>query len=140
MPARDDPRVCTVFADGRFHLHETVAAGNSGVLAKMAGFKLPVESHPLQALVSEPMKPILDTVVMSNHVHGYVSQSDKGDLVIGAGIVGATSACELLRDGHAVTVVEPADPGGEQAVGHGGIQQGAGDATMHQAVVTLMAR
>ncbi len=65
-----------------------VTAGNSGVLAKMAGFKLPVESHPLQALVSEPMKPILDTVVMSNHVHGYVSQSDKGDLVIGAGIDG----------------------------------------------------
>ncbi|WP_227816763.1 sarcosine oxidase subunit beta family protein [Nitrogeniibacter aestuarii] len=65
-----------------------VTAGNSGVLAKMAGFRLPVESHPLQALVSEPMKPILDTVVMSNHVHGYVSQSDKGDLVIGAGIDG----------------------------------------------------
>lgn len=65
-----------------------VAAGNSGVLAKLAGFKLPIESHPLQALVSEPMKPILDTVVMSNHVHGYVSQSDKGDLVIGAGIDG----------------------------------------------------
>jgi len=65
-----------------------VTAGNSGVLAKMAGFRLPLESHPLQALVSEPMKPILDTVVMSNHVHGYVSQSDKGDLVIGAGIDG----------------------------------------------------
>ncbi|MEH6825631.1 MAG: sarcosine oxidase subunit beta family protein [Motiliproteus sp.] len=65
-----------------------VAAGNSGVLAKMAGFQLPLESHPLQALVSEPIKPILDTVVMSNHVHGYVSQSDKGDLVIGAGIDG----------------------------------------------------
>ncbi|WP_018989912.1 sarcosine oxidase subunit beta family protein [Aromatoleum toluclasticum] len=65
-----------------------VTAGNSGVLAKMAGFQLPIESHPLQALVSEPMKPILDTVVMSNKVHGYVSQSDKGDLVIGAGIDG----------------------------------------------------
>jgi len=65
-----------------------VVAGNSSVLAKMAGFKLPLESHPLQALVSEPIKPILDTVVMSNHVHGYVSQSDKGDLVIGAGIDG----------------------------------------------------
>src|SRR5574338_490239 len=65
-----------------------VTAGNSGVLAKMAGFRLPLESHPLQALVSEPMKPSLDTVVMSNHVHGYVSQSDKGDLVIGAGIDG----------------------------------------------------
>lgn len=65
-----------------------VTAGNSGVMAKMAGFRLPLESHPLQALVSEPIKPILDTVVMSNHVHGYVSQSDKGDLVIGAGIDG----------------------------------------------------
>jgi sarcosine oxidase subunit beta len=65
-----------------------VTAGNSGVMAKMAGFELPLESHPLQALVSEPIKPILDTVVMSNHVHGYVSQSDKGDLVIGAGIDG----------------------------------------------------
>jgi len=65
-----------------------VTAGNSSVMAKMAGFELPLESHPLQALVSEPIKPILDTVVMSNHVHGYVSQSDKGDLVIGAGIDG----------------------------------------------------
>ncbi|MBS3803536.1 MAG: sarcosine oxidase subunit beta family protein [Oleiphilaceae bacterium] len=63
-----------------------VVAGNSGVVAGMAGFKLPIESHPLQALVSEPLKPILDTVVMSNHVHGYISQTDKGDLVIGAGI------------------------------------------------------
>ena len=66
----------------------SVVAGNSSVIAKMAGFELPLESHPLQALVSEPIKPILDTVVMSNHVHGYVSQSDKGDLVIGAGIDG----------------------------------------------------
>jgi len=65
-----------------------VVAGNSSVLAKKAGFDLPIESHPLQALVSEPIKPILDTVVMSNHVHGYISQSDKGDLVIGAGIDG----------------------------------------------------
>ena len=65
-----------------------VVAGNSSVLAKKAGFELPLESHPLQALVSEPIKPVLDTVVMSNHVHGYVSQSDKGDLVIGAGIDG----------------------------------------------------
>lgn len=63
-----------------------VVAGNSGVVAAMAGFQLPIESHPLQALVSEPIKPVLDTVVMSNYVHGYISQSDKGDLVIGAGI------------------------------------------------------
>jgi sarcosine oxidase subunit beta len=52
----------------------------------MVGMELPIESHPLQACVSEPIKPILDTVVMSNAVHGYMSQSDKGDLVIGAGI------------------------------------------------------
>ena len=65
-----------------------VVAGNSSVLARMAGFEMPLQSHPLQALVSEPLKPVLDTVVMSNHVHGYISQSDKGDLVIGAGIDG----------------------------------------------------
>ena len=63
-----------------------VVAGNAGVLAEMAGMRLPIESHPLQALVSEPIKPVLDTVVMSNAVHVYVSQSDKGELVIGAGI------------------------------------------------------
>ena len=63
-----------------------VTAGNSGVLAAMAGLRLPIESHPLQALVSEPLKPCLDTVVMSNAVHCYISQADKGDLVIGAGI------------------------------------------------------
>jgi sarcosine oxidase subunit beta len=63
-----------------------VVAGHSGVIAGMAGFRLPLESHPLQALVSEPIKPILDTVVMSPQVHVYVSQSDKGELVLGAGI------------------------------------------------------
>jgi sarcosine oxidase subunit beta len=63
-----------------------VAAGHSSVLADMVGLRLPIESHPLQALVSEPIKPVLDTVVMSAAVHVYVSQSDKGELVIGAGI------------------------------------------------------
>jgi len=63
-----------------------VAAGHSSVIAEMAELRMPIESHPLQALVSEPMKPVLDTVVMSNAVHGYVSQSDKGELVIGAGV------------------------------------------------------
>ena len=62
------------------------AAGHSSVLAAMAGLRLPIESHPLQALVSEPIKPVLDTVVMSGTVHVYVSQSDKGELVMGAGI------------------------------------------------------
>ncbi len=63
-----------------------VAAGHSSVLADMAGIRLPLESHPLQALVSEPLKPVLHTVVMSGAIHAYVSQSDKVDLVIGAGI------------------------------------------------------
>ena len=63
-----------------------VAAGHTSVLAAMAELRFPIESHPLQALVSEPIKPVLHTVVMSNAVHGYISQADKGDLVIGAGI------------------------------------------------------
>ncbi|HEX2139570.1 MAG TPA: sarcosine oxidase subunit beta family protein [Woeseiaceae bacterium] len=63
-----------------------VTAGHGSVLAEMAGFRLPIQSHPLQALVSEPIKPVLDTVVMSGTIHVYVSQSDKGELVIGAGI------------------------------------------------------
>lgn len=62
-----------------------VVAGNSSVLAEMAGFRLPLESYPLQALVSEPVKPVLDCVIMSNGIHVYVSQSDKGELVVGAG-------------------------------------------------------
>ena len=62
-----------------------VVAGHSGVMANLAGFRLPVQSVPLQALVSEPVKPCIDCVVMSNAVHAYISQSDKGELVIGAG-------------------------------------------------------
>ena len=62
-----------------------VASGHTGVLAETAGIRLPLQSKPLQALVSEPIKPIIDTVVMSSAVHAYVSQSDKGELVIGAG-------------------------------------------------------
>ncbi|ARC88946.1 sarcosine oxidase subunit beta family protein [Rhodovulum sp. MB263] len=65
-----------------------VVAGHSGVLAEMAGFRLPIESVALQALVSEPIKPVIDTVVMANTVHGYMSQSDKGELVIGGGADG----------------------------------------------------
>jgi len=61
-------------------------AGHSGVVCAMAGFRLPVASHVLQALVSEPIKPVLNTVITSGLVHVYVSQSDKGELVLGAGI------------------------------------------------------
>jgi len=62
-----------------------VVAGHSGHLAEMAGFRLPVESVALQAMVSEPIKPAMDVVVMANTVHGYLSQSDKGEMVIGGG-------------------------------------------------------
>ena len=61
------------------------AAGHSTMVMAMAGVRLPLESFPLQALVSEPVKPVLPCVVMSNTIHAYISQSDKGELVIGAG-------------------------------------------------------
>ena len=61
------------------------AAGNTSVVMESAGVRLPLESYPLQALVSEPVKPIFPCVVMSNTVHAYISQSDKGELVIGSG-------------------------------------------------------
>jgi sarcosine oxidase subunit beta len=67
------------------------AAGHSSVLAGMAGLRLPIESHPLQALVSELFEPVQPTVVMSNAVHVYVSQAHKGELVMGAGIDPYTS-------------------------------------------------
>ena len=65
-----------------------VVAGNSGHVAGLAGFRLPIESVALQALVSEPIKPCMDVVVMANTVHGYMSQSDKGEMVIGGGTDG----------------------------------------------------
>ena len=58
-------------------------AGHSSRVAAMAGVRLPIESHVLQAMVSEPIKPVLDTVVTSGAVHFYISQSDKGELVMG---------------------------------------------------------
>jgi sarcosine oxidase subunit beta len=67
------------------------AAGHSSVVMKMAGVELPLESFPLQALVSEPVKPVFPCVVMSNTIHAYISQSDKGELVIGAGTDAYTS-------------------------------------------------
>ncbi|NNE81888.1 MAG: sarcosine oxidase subunit beta family protein [Silicimonas sp.] len=65
-----------------------VVAGHSGHVASMAGFRLPIESVALQAMVSEPIKPCMDVVVMANTVHGYMSQSDKGEMVIGGGADG----------------------------------------------------
>lgn len=68
-----------------------VAAGHTSVVMGMADVRMPLESYPLQALVSEPIKPIMPCVVMSNTIHAYMSQSDKGELVIGAGTDAYTS-------------------------------------------------
>jgi sarcosine oxidase subunit beta len=62
-----------------------VTAGHTSVIMQMAGVRMPIESVCLQALVSEPIKPVIDCVIMANTVHGYISQSDKGELVIGGG-------------------------------------------------------
>jgi sarcosine oxidase subunit beta len=62
------------------------AAGHSTTLADMVGLDLPIQSHPLQALVSDLIEPVLNCVVMSSAVHVYVSQAHKGELVMGAGI------------------------------------------------------
>jgi sarcosine oxidase subunit beta len=86
---RADGRVMGVDTSGGRILADRVgiaAAGHSSVLAKLAGFRLPVTSYALQAMVTEPIKPLLDTVILSPGTGAYVSQSDKGEMVIGAGL------------------------------------------------------
>jgi sarcosine oxidase subunit beta len=78
------------------------AAGHSSVLAGYAGFDLPIQSHPLQALVSELLEDVHPTVVMSNAVHVYVSQAHKGELVMGAGI----DACNSYAQRGAFHIIE----------------------------------
>ena len=58
-------------------------AGSSSLISKMAGFKLPIRTIPLQACVSLPVKPFLDQIVVSGSLHVYVSQSSRGELVMG---------------------------------------------------------
>jgi sarcosine oxidase subunit beta len=60
-------------------------AGYSSELARHAGLKLPITTMALQAMVTEPVKPVLNTMVISGLVHAYVSQSDRGEIVIGGG-------------------------------------------------------
>ena len=87
-------RVQGVETPGGFIAADTVClavAGHSSVLAQMAGLKLPIETHVLQAFVSEPVKPLLDVVVTYGAGHFYVSQSDKGGLVFGGAIDGYNS-------------------------------------------------
>jgi len=88
IEVRDGRAVAVETSMGRIAANTValVAAGHSTVLAGLAGVRLPIQSHPLQALVSELYEQVLDTVVMSNAVHVYVSQAHKGELVMGAGI------------------------------------------------------
>lgn len=60
-------------------------AGHTSHLAAMAGLRLPITSIPLQAMVTEPVRPIFDIVMLSGHIHCYVSQSDRGEIVVGGG-------------------------------------------------------
>jgi sarcosine oxidase subunit beta len=90
----DRGRVTNVMTNrGRVAVRTVVlaAAGESSVLAAMAGLRLPIQSHPLQALVSELLEPVHPCVVLSNAVHMYVSQAHKGELVMGAGVDGYNS-------------------------------------------------
>ncbi|MQA07741.1 MAG: sarcosine oxidase subunit beta family protein [Pseudonocardiaceae bacterium] len=66
-------------------------AGWSSVISDMAGVELPVQTSPLQAAVTEPVRPFLDTVVVSGTLHVYVSQTDRGELVFGASVDPFTS-------------------------------------------------
>ncbi|HET7410423.1 MAG TPA: sarcosine oxidase subunit beta family protein [Paracoccaceae bacterium] len=66
-------------------------AGHSGQVAGLAGLRLPIESHLLQAMVSEPVKPFIDTVVISPGAHVYVSQTDKGEVLMGGALDGYNS-------------------------------------------------
>ena len=66
-------------------------AGASSLLAAKAGMRLPIESHALQAFVSEGLKPLIDTVITFGAGHFYISQSDKGGLVFGGDIDGYNS-------------------------------------------------
>lgn len=67
------PRVCLA------------VAGHSSVLARKAGVALPIHSTTLQAMVTEPVKPLVNTVLISATIHVYVSQTDRGEIVIGGG-------------------------------------------------------
>jgi methylglutamate dehydrogenase subunit A len=66
-------------------------AGASSLVAAMAGLRLPIESHALQAFVTEGLKPLIDNVITFGAGHFYISQSDKGGLVFGGDIDGYNS-------------------------------------------------
>jgi sarcosine oxidase subunit beta len=66
-------------------------AGHSAVLAQRVGLRLPITTMALQAMVTEPIKPALDAVLVSGAIHAYVGQSDRGEIVIGGAADGYNS-------------------------------------------------
>lgn len=85
------------------------AAGRTSTLTDTLGVRLPLQSHPLQAMVSELLEPVHPCVVMSNHIHVYCSQAHKGELVLGAGIdtyngYGQRGSVELIENQLAAAV------------------------------------
>ena len=83
-------------------------AGNSSRVAALAGLRLPIESHVLQAFVSEAIKPLIDSVITFGAGHFYISQSDKGGLVFGGDIDGYNS---YAQRGHLATVEDVCESG-----------------------------
>jgi len=97
---------------GTVHADKIVqaVAGSSSLVAQMAGFRLPISTWPLQACVSEPIKPILDTIIVSGSLHAYISQSPRGEFVMGGTIdpyPGYTSRSTLdFKEGLMVHMLE----------------------------------
>jgi sarcosine oxidase subunit beta len=86
---RDGDRVVAVETTrGRVECGQVVSAtaGWSSLVGGLAGLRLPITTHILQAFVTEPMKPFLDVVIVSSQLHVYVSQTDRGEFLIGAEI------------------------------------------------------
>jgi sarcosine oxidase subunit beta len=75
--------VSTTRGEIRTGIVVNATAGWASTIARMAGVELPIVTHPLQALVTEPLKPFLDQVIVSANLHVYVNQTDRGELVIG---------------------------------------------------------
>ncbi|MCS7007343.1 MAG: FAD-binding oxidoreductase, partial [Gaiellaceae bacterium] len=73
---------------GRIECGQVVSAtaGWSSLVAKLAGLRLPITTHILQAFVTEPVKPFLDVIIVSSQLHVYISQTDRGEFLIGAEI------------------------------------------------------
>ena len=112
---RDNGRVTGVRTTGGTVSAGTVVsatAGWSSTVARMAGLELPIVTHPLQAMVTEPLKPFLDTSISSANLHVYIYQTDRGEIVIGGGVdpfpsYGQRSTLEMLEElaAHAVEMV-----------------------------------